>query len=81
MLAGARRRSRMSRGLTVGLTLVLFVVPYGSGMGSRRIVTPSQPIPLSYFGMHIQHTAISVDTAPLTPWPSVPVPDWRLWDA
>jgi Glycosyl hydrolases family 39 len=71
----------MSRALAVGLTLVLFVVPYGSGVGSRHIVTPPQPVPPSYFGMHIQHTAISVEAAPLTPWPRVPVPEWRLWDA
>ena len=81
MVAGARPRSRMSRALTVGLTLVLFVVAYGSGMGSRHIVTPPQPIPPSYFGMHIQHTVISDEAAPLTPWPSVTVTEWRLWDA
>jgi hypothetical protein len=81
MLAEPLRRSQMRRALTVGLTLVLFVVPYGSGMGGRHIVTPSQPIPLTYFGMHIQHTAISFQTEPLTPWPRVPVPEWRLWDA
>jgi hypothetical protein len=81
MLAGGRRRNKMSRALSVGLTLVLFVAPYGSGMGSRHIVTPSQPFPLSYFGMHIQHTVISVEAAPPTLWPSVTVPEWRLWDA
>lgn len=73
--------SQMSRALTVGLTLVLLVAPYGSGMGGRHILTPLQPIPLSYFGMHIQHTVISDEAAPLTPWPSVTVTEWRLWDA
>jgi endo-1,4-beta-mannosidase len=71
----------MSRALTFGLTLVLLAAPYGSGIGSRHILTPLQPIPPSYFGMHIQHTVISVEAAPLTPWPSVTVPEWRLWDA
>ena len=39
------------------------------------LVPPQQIIPQSFFGMHIHHT----NTA--TPWPSVPVGEWRLWDA
>lgn len=39
--------------------------------------TPKGAIPASYFGMHIHHLS---DPVP-TPWPNVPVPQWRLWDA
>ena len=39
------------------------------------LVPPQQIILQSFFGMHIHHT----NTA--TPWPSVPVGEWRLWDA
>lgn len=40
--------------------------------------TPTATIPDSYFGLHIHHLTYPV---PTTPWPSVPVPTWRLWDA
>jgi len=36
---------------------------------------PAEPIPQSLFGMHI-HRAGST-----TPWPTVPLGSWRLWDA
>jgi hypothetical protein len=39
--------------------------------------TPTATIPNSYFGLHIHHLAGPVPT----PWPSMPVPAWRLWDA
>lgn len=35
---------------------------------------PSEPIPATFFGMHIHRAAVS------TPWPSVPFKAWRLWD-
>src|SRR5215470_1149409 len=38
---------------------------------------PDVAIPRSYFGLHIHHLAYPVPT----PWPNVPVPEWRLWDA
>jgi hypothetical protein len=31
--------------------------------------------------MHIHHMVSPNGNAPPTPWPSVPVPEWRLWDA
>jgi hypothetical protein len=41
-------------------------------------LTPSTAtIPDSYFGLHIHH----LDRPTPTPWPSVTVPEWRLWDA
>lgn len=36
---------------------------------------PTTTIPASYFGLHL-HRAGSE-----TPWPNMPVPEWRLWDA
>ena len=38
---------------------------------------PKAAVPASYFGMHIHHLAYPVPT----PWPNLPVPQWRLWDA
>jgi hypothetical protein len=38
---------------------------------------PNAVIPSSYFGLHIHHLAYPVPT----PWPNMPVPEWRLWDA
>lgn len=38
---------------------------------------PKVAIPASYFGMHIHHLANPVGT----PWPNLPIPQWRLWDA
>ena len=45
--------------------------------------TPTTTIPDSYFGLHIHHLTYPVPTTPLaiTPWPSMPLPTWRLWDA
>jgi hypothetical protein len=42
---------------------------------------PRQEIPASFFGMHIHHMVSPNGTDPLTPWPSINVPEWRLWDA
>jgi Glycosyl hydrolases family 39 len=39
--------------------------------------TSTATIPSSYFGLHIHH----LDNPTPVPWPSVPVPEWRLWDA
>jgi hypothetical protein len=41
------------------------------------LMTPTATIPGSYFGLHIHH----LDNPTPTPWPSIPVPEWRLWDA
>jgi hypothetical protein len=42
---------------------------------SARLIPPTQPIPASLFGMHIHRIGAG------TPWPVVPIGDWRLWDA
>jgi len=59
---------------------ILFLTLLGALFGSTfasDLQAPKLPIPASYFGMHIHHLAYPVPT----PWPSVPVPQWRLWDA
>jgi len=48
---------------------------------SSELSSPRQEIPSSFFGMHIHHMVSPNGTDPLTPWPSVKVPEWRLWDA
>src|ERR1700730_16550488 len=55
--------------------LVLLGVMFSGARESANIVAPGRPIPQTFFGMHI-HQAIDK-----TPWPSVPVPTWRLWDS
>jgi glycosyl hydrolase family 39 (putative alpha-L-iduronidase) len=45
--------------------------------GAADLPTPTVTIPDSYFGLHIHH----LDFPAPTPWPSMPVPEWRLWDA
>jgi hypothetical protein len=46
-----------------------------SQIEGTRLVPPSSLVPASYFGIHIHRAAAS------TPWPTVPVAEWRLWDA
>jgi len=41
------------------------------------LTAPTATIPSAYFGLHIHH----LDRPTPTPWPSIPVPEWRLWDA
>jgi hypothetical protein len=43
--------------------------------GVLHLVPSSGPIPVAFFGMHIHNAAGA------TPWPDVPIPAWRLWDA
>lgn len=40
-----------------------------------RLAYSDQPVPATYFGMHIHRAATT------TAWPSVPFGSWRLWDA
>jgi len=60
---------------------ILLLILIGTLLGSTfaaDLQTPKEVIPDSYFGLHIHH--LIYPTA-LTPWPSMPVPEWRLWDA
>jgi hypothetical protein len=54
------------------ITIALFSTQIHS---QSQLNPSSEPIPSDYFGMHI-HNATTT-----TPWPSVPVAAWRLWDA
>jgi hypothetical protein len=42
---------------------------------ATHLAGPSEPVPASLFGMHIHHAGGT------TAWPSVPMAEWRLWDA
>jgi hypothetical protein len=44
---------------------------------ATELRTPTATIPGTYFGLHIHH----LDRPNPTPWPNMPVPAWRLWDA
>jgi hypothetical protein len=44
---------------------------------ATELQTPTAAIPNTYFGLHIHH----LDSPTPTPWPNMPVPAWRLWDA
>ena len=57
-----------------------FLILIGALLGATfaaELQTPKVVIPDSYFGLHIHHLAYPVPT----PWPNMPVPQWRLWDA
>src|SRR5208282_6478946 len=57
--------------------LVLIVaLLFHSGLAAD-LQTPTATIPAIYFGLHIHH----LDNPIPTPWPNMPVPAWRLWDA
>jgi hypothetical protein len=59
--------------VAVVVPALLFQIAFAS-----NIQTPTAIIPDSYFGLHIHHLSFPSAT---TPWPSMPVPQWRLWDA
>jgi Glycosyl hydrolases family 39 len=52
--------------------IAVVTVAKSSGHGFKP---PADPIPPTYFGMHIHRAANS------TPWPGVPFKAWRLWDS
>src|SRR3984893_9848826 len=57
--------------------VVLFPVMLIHSLFAADLITPTATIPDAYFGLHIQH----LDRPLHTPWPGLPVPEWRLWDA
>ena len=57
------------------LILILFGELFSGTSDTTKLIAPQQPVPRTFFGMHI-HQAIDK-----TPWPSVTVPTWRLWDS
>lgn len=58
-----------------GIALLFFATLCVFAADQNKLVPPSQQIPSTLFGMHIHRAGSS------TPWPSVPVPERRLWDA
>jgi hypothetical protein len=64
-----------------GTILVAVALFHASTTNLPLPVTPAQVIPASLFGMHIHHMVVPDGKNPLTPWPSIPVREWRLWDA
>jgi hypothetical protein len=58
-----------------------FILLFAFAPKPTTLTPPSDPVPASFFGMHIHHMVSLHGTDRLTPWPSVPVPEWRLWDA
>lgn len=65
--------------LSLARVAIVFSVTFGLLMGSSGVwaacTTPATAIPPSYFGMHFHRIGAG------TPWPSIPVGSWRLWDA
>ena len=73
----ASRGNDMARFCAAILILILTGAQITSAV-PESMHTPNVAIPSSYFGLHIHHLNFPV---PTTPWPSMPVPEWRLWDA
>jgi len=67
--------ARMRFAPSICAFLCLFALrTYARADGTQRLDTPKELIPATYFGMHFHHLG------GVTPWPSVPVGEWRLWD-
>ena len=62
-------------------TCLLLCLSMADSKSAFQITPPSQPIPAAYFGMHIHNVIAPSRTGARTPWPSLPVPTWRLWDS
>jgi len=56
------------------LTLLLAFPLLVCADGTIHLAPPQQPVPATLFGMHFHHVG------GVTPWPSVPIAEWRLWD-
>ena len=65
----------------IALLFALITIPLAFTTDKSQLVPPSTPIAPSFFGMHIHHMVSPNGTDPLTPWPNIIVPEWRLWDA
>ena len=46
-----------------------------------QIKASAEPIPATFFGMHLHKTLFPSAAGFITPWPNLPVPTWRLWDS
>jgi hypothetical protein len=59
------------------IPLLILIGMFCGSVIAADLQSPKVAIPSSYFGLHIHHLAYPVPT----PWPNMPVPQWRLWDA
>jgi Glycosyl hydrolases family 39 len=57
------------------LSLMLITAPMAEDHSAVSLKPPARPVPAEFFGMHFHHLGGT------TPWPNVPVAQWRLWDA
>lgn len=57
------------------LTAILVATPARDSGRASSLTPPTTVIPAELFGMHFHHLGGT------TPWPAVPVAEWRLWDA
>lgn len=72
---------RMRKRVTKSLVMIGLLV---SGVAGQplRLDAPRQPVPESYFGMHMHGIVVPRPyTKRVTPWPDVPLGAWRLMDA
>ncbi len=67
----------MSSATKLCFSLLTFVLLASCGSTNRKVERPDEGIPRSFFGLHVHRAA---EKNP-TPWPEVPVPTWRVWDA
>ena len=64
------------------LFLCMAVALSVSDSGAAVQIKPSaEPIPATFFGMHLHKTLFPSPAGFITPWPNLPVPTWRLWDS
>ncbi len=55
--------------------LAMIALMWTRADGKFQLAPSAVRIPANFFGMHIHHATTG------TPWPSVPIGGWRLWDA
>lgn len=67
----------MSRIRSCLQVLLLVVALLFDPVFAADLQPPAATIPATYFGLHIHHLSEPIPT----PWPNMPVPAWRLWDA
>jgi hypothetical protein len=60
---------------TLCFAFILLGVLLSCRSTTAKIESPQQPIPRTFFGLHIHRVTDK------TPWPNGAVPSWRLWDA
>lgn len=72
---GPGRRRRGAFVLSILAAALVAGAVAGSTAEPTSLQGPEQPVPRTYFGMHIHRAATK------TAWPAVPFGRWRLWDA